>query len=70
MDCPDYITVEQERKPEQHLQREERGAIQRLYRMGYSNLAPARELSNSPTTVGNERVAAHRPARATYVLFI
>lgn len=27
MDCPDYITVEPERKPGQHLQREDRGAI-------------------------------------------
>ena len=39
MDCPDYITVEPERKPGQHLQREDRGAIQRLRRLGYSNRA-------------------------------
>ncbi|MFA9381298.1 MAG: hypothetical protein ACERKO_09580 [Acetanaerobacterium sp.] len=39
MDCPDYITVEPERKPGQHLQQEDRGAIQRLHRLGYSNRA-------------------------------
>ena len=65
MDCPDYITVEPERKPGQHLQREERGAIQRLRRLGYSNRAIARELNCSPTTVGTSWVGAHRPARAT-----
>ena len=54
MDCPDYITVEPERKPGQHLQREDRGAIQRLRRLGYSNRAIARELNCSPTTVGTE----------------
>lgn len=54
MDCPDNNTVEPERKPGQHLQREERGAIVRLRRLGYSNRAIARELQCSPTTVGNE----------------
>ena len=54
MDCPDYITVEPERKPGQHLQREDRGAIQRLRRLGYSNRAIARELNCSPSTVGIE----------------
>lgn len=54
MDCPDYIIMEPERKPGQHLQREDRGAIQRLYRLGFSNRAIAREIHCSPTTVGNE----------------
>ena len=36
MDCQDYITEPTERKKGQHLQREERGAIQHLKRQGYS----------------------------------
>ena len=36
MDCQDYITESVERKKEQHLQREERGAIQHLKNAGYS----------------------------------
>lgn len=54
MDCPNYNTEEPERKAGQHLQREDRGAIQHLHRLGYSNRAIARELHCSPTTVGNE----------------
>lgn len=54
MDCPNYITVEPERKTGQHLQREERGAIQRLHRLGCSNRAIAREINCSPSTIGNE----------------
>lgn len=54
MDCTQYITVAAERKKGQHLQREERGAIQHLKRQGLSNRAIARELGCSPTTVGNE----------------
>jgi len=54
MDCQNYITEVQERKRGQHLQREDRGAIQRLKRVGYSNRAIAREIGCSPTTVGNE----------------
>jgi len=56
MDCTDYITVEPERKPGQHLQREDRGAIQRLRRLGYSNRAIARELNCSPSTVLGDAV--------------
>ena len=40
MDCQDYITEPAERKKGQHLQREERGAIQHLKRQGYSNSEP------------------------------
>lgn len=54
MDCQYCITNLSERKSGQHLQREERGAIQALNRQGLSNKAIARELGCSPTTVGNE----------------
>ena len=54
MDCQDYITEPAERKKGQHLQREERGAIQHLKRQGYSNRAIAREICCSPSTVANE----------------
>ena len=64
MDCPNYITVEPERKPGQHLQREDRGAIQRLRRLGYSNRAIARELNCSPTTVGNELLRGTPPRKS------
>ena len=43
-----------ERKRGQHLGREERGAIQTLKKLGYSNRAIANEINCSPTTVGNE----------------
>ena len=43
-----------ERKRGQHLGAEERGAIQCLKRLGYSNRAIARELNCSPSTVGYE----------------
>ena len=54
MDCQDYITEFVERKKGQHLQREERGAIQHLKNAGYTNRAIARAIGCSPTTVGNE----------------
>ena len=54
MDYRHYITDLPERKSGQHLQREERGAIQALKRQGLSNRAIARELGCSPTTIGNE----------------
>ena len=54
MDCHDYITEMPERKKVQHLQAEDRGAIQHLKRQGFSNRAIAREIGCSPTTVGNE----------------
>ena len=50
-----YCTTSlKERKREQHLGREERGAIQALNKQGYSNRAIAKEIDCSPTTVGNE----------------
>ena len=54
MDYQDYITESVERKKGQHLQREERGAIQHLKNAGYTNRAIARAIGCSPTTVGNE----------------
>lgn len=54
MDCRHYTTNLPERKRGQHLQREDRGAIQQMKRLGLSNRAIARELGCSPTTVGNE----------------
>jgi transposase, IS30 family len=54
MDCNDYITVETERRQGQHLQREERGAIQRLHRMGWSLREIARQVNCSASTVHNE----------------
>ncbi len=54
MDCHHYSTEVPDRKRGQHLQREERGAIQALKRQGLSNRAIARELGCSPTTIGNE----------------
>ncbi len=54
MDYQNYITESPERKKGQHLQREERGAIQHLKRQGYSNRAIAREIGCSPSTVSNE----------------
>ena len=54
MDCYHCITELPERKRGQHLQREERGAIQALKRQVLSNRAIARDLICSPTTVGNE----------------
>ena len=44
MDCQDYIAEPAERKKGQHLQREERGAIQHLRGQGYSNRTIAREI--------------------------
>ena len=54
MDCQDYITESVERKKGQHLQREERGAIQHLKNAGYTNRAIARAIGCSPTTVGSK----------------
>ena len=54
MDCHNYSTQMWERKRGQHLQREERGAIQALKREGLSNRDIAKKLGCSPTTIGNE----------------
>lgn len=48
-------TIDAERKRGQHLGAEERGAIQRLKKLGYSNRFIAREVNCSPSTVGYER---------------
>lgn len=54
MDKKDYITISSERKRGQHLGAEERGIIQSLKKLGYSNRAIAREVNCSPSTVGYE----------------
>lgn len=54
MDKTDSITFSAERKSGQHLGAEERGAIQQLKKLGYTNRAIARALHCSPSTVGYE----------------
>ena len=54
MDKNYSITISAERKRGQHLGAEERGTIQTMHRMGYSNRAIAREINCSPSTVGYE----------------
>ena len=65
MDSPNYTTLSAERKRGQHLRREDRGAIQALKRLGYSNRAIARTIECSPSTVANElkRGTASRKSR-------
>lgn len=64
MDWNQYITITAERKKGQHLQREERGAIQQLKRLGFSDRAVARALGCSPSTVGNELRRGTRPRKS------
>lgn len=54
MDKYHSIIISAERKRGEHLGAEERGAIQWLKKIGYSNRAIARELNCSPSTVGYE----------------
>ena len=54
MDKNHSITIEAERKRGQHLGAEERGVIQQLKKLGYSNRAVAREINCSASTVGYE----------------
>ena len=49
-----FITISGERKHVQHLGAEERGAIQALEELGYSNRAVAHEINCSHSTVGYE----------------
>ena len=66
MDCQDYTTLQAERARGQHLKLDDRGAIQRLHKLGYSNRAIAREVNCSPTTIGNELsrgTPTHMPRR-------
>ena len=65
MDCQDYITESVERKKGQHLQREERGAIQHLKNAGYTNRGIARAIGCSPTTVGNELKRGTPPRKSS-----
>lgn len=54
MDKTNSITISAERKRGQHLGSEERGTIQALKKLGYSNRVIAREINCSPATVGCE----------------
>lgn len=54
MDNTYSITISAERKRCEHLGAEERGAIQRLKKLGYSNRFIANEINCSPSTVGYE----------------
>ena len=54
MEYSHSITISAERKRGQHLGPEERGAIQQLTKLGYSNRAIARMINCSPSTVGYE----------------
>lgn len=65
MDCQYDTTKCTERKKGEHLQREERGAIQHLKRQGYSNRAIARELGCSPSTVANELQRGTPPRKSS-----
>ena len=54
MDSQNYNTVAPERKRGAHLQREDRGAIRSLRRLGMSLRRIARELNCAPSTVSSE----------------
>ena len=62
MDRNQYITETVESKKGQHLQREEKGAIQYLKRRGLSARAIARELGCSPYTIERWAAAWHAAA--------
>jgi IS30 family transposase len=53
IDCQDYSTMQAECKRRQHLQREDRGALQHLKPLGYSNRAIAREIGRAPATIAD-----------------
>jgi IS30 family transposase len=59
------ITISAERKRGQHLQAEDRGALQALKAQGYSNRAIAKILGCSPTTVGNELKRGTPPRKSS-----
>ena len=54
MDHTQYTTNGAERKPGTHLTMEDRGAIQAMKKLGYSNRAIARYLHCAPSTISNE----------------
>jgi len=54
MDCLEYTTQNTSRNKGSHLTLDERGAIQHLKRLGYSNRDVAREIGCCPATIGNE----------------
>lgn len=54
MDNINYNTFSTERKRGKHLTPEDRGVIQALHKIGYSNRKIAKELNCSPSTIGYE----------------
>lgn len=54
MDHHQYVTNESERKSGKHLTSEDRGAIQAMKKLGYSNRKIATYLHSSPSTISNE----------------
>ena len=54
MDCPKYTTEKGERKKDQHLRMEDRGAIKVLKKQGLGVRAIARAIGCAPSTVTNE----------------
>ncbi len=70
MDCQNYATITAERKRGQHLQRENRGAIQSLVRQGLSRRAITKELNCSPTTISNELKLGYRTPEEMFDNFL
>jgi len=65
MDCQNYITEEPERKRGQHLQREDRGAIQHLKHLGIQTEPSPERLAVPRLPLETSCVAAPRPGKAT-----
>ena len=61
MDHHQYITNKSERKSGKHLTSEDRGAIQAMKKLNYSNRKISAYLNCSPTTVSNELSAQNYP---------
>ena len=61
MDCQDYITESVERKKGQHLQREERGAIQHLKNAGYTNRAIDLSVTELPEAMKRKQHKDSKP---------
>ena len=63
MDHYQYTTNESARKSGKHLTSEDRGAIQAMKKLGYSNRKFAEYLHSSPTTVSNELKRGYPPKK-------
>lgn len=65
MDCRYDTKIESEFIRGQLLQKQDRGVIQRLHRLVYSNQFIASEINFTPSRVGNELIEAHHHNGAT-----